>query len=601
MFDSSLTPQSDIPSLAYSILGYALLNIELPSNPYLCKAMEGSSDDQSVETLYLTTSAALVLGCPVKLGAAATAAIKNGLGSSATAASLFFSVKTETNLGGKLNSAEIKKALTAALKKDDSLLSLGLAFHTAAMLEGDIAVFYDRIEDAIVQADEVDGKMLQFEGGLSVTSIVLTGAFALAEKVGKSVPMTGEQAVKFSNYLMSRKSVGQAKGGFHLLEAVLTMANNKQHVPVSVSLAGSVAVSASHPVITVLVSDLAGGSLGQMEVTLDSATRQRDGAVILAKEKLQQNTLVEGDDSMRYTLDLMKSGPPAGFYELLVSAAPAKPDARFVGNTKVVVPVKILTTIGIEDAEIRISDTDQSTDGKARKLNFPAKLSDPLVADSSQQIKIKFSVKDSAGSAAMLVHQAFVRVTNKETGAEIIYVAQPNNNKLYTFELDIGGQVKEFKSTSGVYSVSVVLGDATLTNPVAWVVADVDISFGGEDAIAPAANPYVNKPEIKHTFRLPEKRPSELVSNLFTVICLSPILLVLGLWMKLGVNISNFPVSMAGLGFHAGLGGIFTLYMYFFLQLNMFQTLKYLVLIGIVTFLCGNSLLSKIARNNSKK
>ena len=130
--------------------------------------------------------------------------------------------------------------------------------------------------------------MLQFEGGLSVTSIVLTGAFALAEKVGKSVPMTGEQAVKFSNYLMSRKSVGQAKGGFHLLEAVLTMANNKQHVPVSVSLAGSVAVSSTHPVITVLVSDLAGGSLGQMEVTLDSATRQRDGAVILAKEKLQQ-------------------------------------------------------------------------------------------------------------------------------------------------------------------------------------------------------------------------------------------------------------------------------------------------------------------------
>ena len=40
--------------------------------------------------------------------------------------------------------------------------------------------------------------MLQFEGGLSVTSIVLTGAFALAEKAGKAVPMTGEQAVKLN-------------------------------------------------------------------------------------------------------------------------------------------------------------------------------------------------------------------------------------------------------------------------------------------------------------------------------------------------------------------------------------------------------------------
>ena len=42
---------------------------------------------------------------------------------------------------------------------------------------------FDRIEDALVQADEVDGRMLQFEGGLSVTSILLTGAAALANKV----------------------------------------------------------------------------------------------------------------------------------------------------------------------------------------------------------------------------------------------------------------------------------------------------------------------------------------------------------------------------------------------------------------------------------
>jgi len=40
---------------------------------------------------------------------------------------------------------------------------------------------------------------------------------------------------------------------------------------------------------------------------------------------------------------------------------------------------------------------------------------------------------------------------------------------------------------------------------------------------------------------------------------------------------------------------IFSLYLCYFLQLNMFTTLRYLGLIGLPTFLCGNKLLSSIA------
>ena len=38
--------------------------------------------------------------------------------------------------GGKVDKA-VAKALTSALKKDDSLLSLGLAFHVASLLDGE--------------------------------------------------------------------------------------------------------------------------------------------------------------------------------------------------------------------------------------------------------------------------------------------------------------------------------------------------------------------------------------------------------------------------------------------------------------------------------
>lgn len=50
------------------------------------------------------------------------------------------------------------------------IFSLGYAFHIASDL-GSVGTFaFDRIEDAIIQADEVNGQFLQFEGGLSITS-----------------------------------------------------------------------------------------------------------------------------------------------------------------------------------------------------------------------------------------------------------------------------------------------------------------------------------------------------------------------------------------------------------------------------------------------
>lgn len=58
---------------------------------------------------------------------------------------------------------------------------------------------------------------------------------------------------------------------------------------------------------------------------------------------------------------------------------------------------------------------------------------------------------------------------------------------------------------------------------------------------------------FQHLFREPEKRPPVFVSNLFTGLCLAPVLLLLILWAKLGVNISNFPFSLSAIVFHGGL------------------------------------------------
>ena len=56
----------------------------------------------------------------------------------------------------------------------------------------------------------------------------------------------------------------------------MTIANNPQHVPLVIA-----SLSASrNPHVVVSVTDLAGGSLGDFSVVLDTATRQEDGAVV---------------------------------------------------------------------------------------------------------------------------------------------------------------------------------------------------------------------------------------------------------------------------------------------------------------------------------
>jgi len=597
LFAPSLAPSSDLASLHYSVLGSQLLGFPVQDTTALCAHLATLASSSHLESLYLASRAASSLSCPLTLSKEAESIVQAGIKEvGATTTSIFYGANTLVSTGAKLDSAQVSKGLLAALKKDDSLLSLGLAFHTASLLGPgtDLAKFTERLEDAVVQADEVDGKMLQFEGGLSVTSVLLTGAARLALKAKQLLPVTGDQAVKFANYLMSRKSVQQVKGAYHLLDAVLTLAANPQHVPVVLSLASTPTVTEQDPFVVVEVTDLAGGAIDGMSLTLQTATRLDDESVVAANQ-----AFVHLATTSKYSLDLLSSAAESkqGFYELVVSASPSKPDKRFVGNKDVALKVKVLTPIEIADPVLRVSDVDQSSEGKAHKLSFPNKLSSTLSLESKDVLQLSFGVVDKSKNP-ILVHQAFVKIAHIPSGSEIIYLAEPDKiDDVYKFELDLTSAGADFNSKSGEYSLSVILGDSVISNPISWEAAKLNLNFPGETSDS-EASPYVAKPEIRHVFREPEARPPSVVSTAFTVLVLSPILIMIVLWAKLGVNIGNFQFSLAGLGFHLGLGAIFTLYFFFWLELNMFQTVKYLAALGLVTFLCGNSLLASIAKRN---
>lgn len=477
---------------------------------------------------------------------------------------------------------------------------MGHSFHIAAVVGGDMTTtVFNRIEDAIVQADEVDGRFLQFEGGLSITALIVSGAYRLATTANKPPPITGPQAVKFSHYFLSRRSVQTSKGAYSLLDVLHILTTNKYHIPVVVSLSGPGVVSSEQPKVSVKVTDLLGQPLATdpLSVTVESATRSADDVVVLSKKKFEPTT-----DKTVFSVNLMEAKPEPGLYKLSVSAVPAKADPRLVGNVGVILPLKVMCSVTVDNFEIGIGDSDQTIEPKFDKVVFPSKLGRVLEVDSQQKLVAKFSLKDKASGKPLEVHQAFLRFHNKDSDQEIIFIATWKNEptfKGYRIDLDMATKASEFGHLSGLYSVHLLVGDVILSNSFSWQLADVRLKLA-RDSQPSSANIYLPKPEIKHLFREPERRPPMFVSTFFTGLVAVPFLILLILWAKLGVNISNFPLSLSALGFHLGLGAIFMLFGLFWLELNMFQTLKYLLGLGVVTFLSGNQLLARIAANRKK-
>jgi len=72
---------------------------------------------------------------------------------------------------------------------------------------------------------------------------------------------------------------------------------------------------------------------------------------------------------------------------------------------------------------------------------------------------------------------AFVRLYNKKTDKEIIFVAEQDSSKAYKFDMDVGNNGKNFNYQSGTYSIYLTVGDASLSNSFEWLVAEVQLKF----------------------------------------------------------------------------------------------------------------------------
>jgi len=72
-----------------------------------------------------------------------------------------------------------------------------------------------------------------------------------------------------------------------------------------------------------------------------------------------------------------------------------------------------------------------------------------------------------------------VRFLHEKSGQEVIFVAEPDKDLTFKFEVDLAtGGREQFNSVSGKYSMHLIIGDVSISNPVFWnFVSNLQITF----------------------------------------------------------------------------------------------------------------------------
>jgi oligosaccharyltransferase complex subunit delta (ribophorin II) len=591
---------NDIQTIYYSAINLDKLTKDEKDG--ICKRLVevyAESKLNDFEKNYYFASGSKILGCTSTIPPNTLSSIKSSLNKDiGTAQEIYYNTQSYKAINEPIGDdlkAKVAKNLEKILKKDDSLNSLGHGFLVASELGTSAGFVFDRIEDAIVQADEIDGKMLQFEGGLSITSLIINGALKLSDTLGKKLPLTDEQLVKFTTYFLSRRSVQTAKGASVLLESLRLISGLSENVPISIETLGNGQIYPDSQQLSIQICDILGRPLSVAIAAIQATITAKTGGAVLTSKS---NLVPSANDKTVYSLDLKQFKPTRGVYNVEITA----------GKFTQKLAIKVIGRVKVGASEIGIGDSDSSSSVKKQFIVFPNKLDQVLSVDAQQKIVLKISLLDEESDKPITVHQSFVRLNNKETNEEIIFVAEQDTTKAYKFDMDVGARSADFNSKSGLYSIDLIVGDSSISNSFKWHVADIQIKFSGDLATrkdTEESNHFKKVraplPEIIHKFREPESRPPRFFSDLFSLLCAVPLLVLLLLWAKLRVNISNFPCSLFALGFHLGLGAILGLFAIFWLKLDMFETVRYLIPIALITFLCGNRLLRSIASKRGDK
>jgi len=302
-------------------------------------------------------------------------------------------------------------------------------------------------------------------------------------------------------------------------------------------------------------------------------------------------------------VNFLAAKPEPGFYNLEFRVTPD--GKNFIPVQSSVHTFKVFGQAAVTDVQLLVSDSQDTQDlaeGRKYKVDYPTSLDHALTVESFQHLLFTFKLKNQGSGKSLLPQQVFVTLSNARD--EVILIAK-HDGKQYSVSVSFEDVADNFYGGSGEYSLTLTVGDAFVQNPISWKVAALNVNYPAKYKRTIPSSPFVAKPEIVHMFRQPEKRPPKTTSFAFTLAVLSPIVFLLVGFLRVGANISNFPFSgtafLYAIGFQGCFGSILGLFVLYWLQLNMVQTLLYLTVLSVPTVFFAQKALTNLAVQSKVK
>ncbi|XP_031475648.1 dolichyl-diphosphooligosaccharide--protein glycosyltransferase subunit 2 [Nymphaea colorata] len=477
-------------------------------------------------------------------------------------------------------------------------------------VKGDIIKLFGSLEsydDGVLYFDEKLVDATYNYGPLSTTSSVIRGVAAFTAVTSGKLNIPGEKLLGLANFFLSIGIPGSGSDLYLQLDSLAVLDNNRISIPLILSLPASVLSLTSKDQLKVKVSRVFGSEAPPLTVTIVQA----HNPLLKDSPAIQDKEMEFDSETSVHSIDFLSNGVDVGKYDVEFKSSLNDPEQGKAYSTGGQIPAKIYVTglIKIDEAEIAVLDGDNGRAESANKLDLSKENVLSLSANHLQKLRLSFKLY-SPQDKIFKPHQVFLKLRH-ETKIEHIFIIGSSANQ-FEVTLDFLGLVEKLYYLSGKYDLELTIGDSVMENSFLQALGhlDLDLPDAPEKAARPPPQPvdiylrFGPRPEIAHIFRTPERRPPKELSLAFLGFTLLPLFgFLIGL-LRLGVNLKNFPSSTVpasfAILFHAGIAAVLSLYLLFWIKLDLFTTLKVLGVLAVFLVFVGHRTLSHMASTSAK-